>query len=129
MTSNYQAGHPVPPSELLAKWEDEILKRYENVDVQLINAYQAGADAELNACCGWIESQSELGELSFIPEVRTKFRCEVSDRLRAFRRQKPPRPKQQALEALELMDRPLHPETHRRCLTIRRALEALPDDN
>lgn len=40
-----------PPPELLAQWEDEILKHYQNVDVQLLNAYQAGADAELEACC------------------------------------------------------------------------------
>lgn len=122
-----------PPPELLSKWEDEILKRYENVDVQLLNAYQAGADAELEACCGWIESKSELGVLSFVPEVRAKFRCQVSDQLRAARRPKPPSLKQQASEALDQVVECLkmlvpgasvdgvHIET------IRRALESLPD--
>lgn len=94
-------SHPMtPPRELLSKWEDEILKRYENVDVQLLNAYQAGADAELDACCGWIESQSGLGALSFIPEVRATFRCQVSDQLRSARRPAPPpTTQQQALNA------------------------------
>lgn len=75
--------HPMtPPLALLSKWEDGILKRYENVDVQLLKAYQAGADAELNACCVWIESLSRL----------------VSHQLRAARRPKPS-PLQQALDA------------------------------
>ena len=117
--------HPIaPPSELLSKWENEILKRYENVDVQLLNAYQAGADAELDACCGWIESLCGLGGLM----TSVKFRCEVSDRLRAARRPKPLSLKQQALADLDTI------ETHDRAgyqiadlSNIRRALEQLND--
>lgn len=116
-----------PPLELLKKWEDEILKRYENVDVQLLNAYQAGADAELEACCGWIESESGLGVLSFVPEARAKFRCQVSDQLRAARRPKPPSLKEQALHELNHLTQNLKGGV---CFTddaIRRALESLPD--
>ena len=59
-------------------------------------AYAAGADAELEACCGWIESLSGLGGLM----TSSKFRCDVSDRLRAARRPAPaPAPQQQALAA------------------------------
>ena len=57
-------------------------------------AYAAGADAELEACCGWIESLSGLGGLM----TSSKFRCDVSDRLRAARRPAPA-PQQQALAA------------------------------
>lgn len=119
--------HPItPPPELLSKWEDEILKRYENVDVQLLNAYQAGADAELEACCGWIESLCGLDGLM----TSTKFRCEVSDRLRAARRPKPPSLKEQALETLSRISKDEYPcsyQDDKDWETIRRALETLDD--
>ena len=115
--------HPItPPPELLSKWEDEILKRYENVDVQLLNAYQAGADAELEACCGWIESLCGLGGLM----TSTKFRCEVSDRLRAARRPKLPSLKEQALAVIENSEICDHLSTEH-AVILRRALEQLDD--
>jgi hypothetical protein len=40
-----------PPSELLKQWEDDWFEEREHADVLLIQAYQAGADAELDACC------------------------------------------------------------------------------
>jgi len=43
--------HPmVPPNILLNNWESDWFNERENVDVLLIQAYQAGADAELEAC-------------------------------------------------------------------------------
>ena len=41
----------VPPADLLKKWEDQWFKDLENTDVLLIQAFQAGADQELEACC------------------------------------------------------------------------------
>ena len=48
--------HPItPPPELLEQWEDDILNERDNVDHVLDcawqNGFQAGADAELDACC------------------------------------------------------------------------------
>jgi hypothetical protein len=111
--------HPItPPPELLGKWEDEIFKRYENVDVQLLNAYQAGADAELNACCTWIESLCSLRGLM----TSAKFWCTVSDALRAARRPKPPSLKEQAMKALNYVREGA--ESANELDTICRALDA-----
>jgi hypothetical protein len=81
---------------------------------QIAQAYQKGADQELEACCSevaWLESTS------------------MAKKIRDRRRPKPPSLKEQALKALEqlLQD----PEAG--CFaaapdTIRRALEALPND-
>ena len=47
--------HPItPPPELLKHWEDQHFDESENYDVMLIQAYQAGADQELEACCEWL---------------------------------------------------------------------------
>ena len=76
---------------------------------QITNAYQAGADQELEACCKVLEYQ-------FMAD---------SIHLRAARRPKPPSLKEQALEALEHI---LHnSSTELGAETIRRALEALDD--
>ena len=107
--------HPmVPPSEELRRWENSWFDEEEHPDVLLIRAYQAGADAELEACCKVLED-----ELS----------CFVSADLRSARRPKPPSLKQQAIA--ELDDAVMRGD----CITvsdalptIRRALEALPDD-
>jgi hypothetical protein len=48
MTEEYQG--PTPPESLLKSWEDRHFDDGENVDVLLIEAYQAGADMELEAC-------------------------------------------------------------------------------
>jgi hypothetical protein len=104
--------HPItPPPELLAKWEDEILKGYKNVDVQLLNAYQAGADAELEA---------------FMFDLADEFlTVETMRRLRAARRPKPPSLKEQALEVLGGLEKRCDLQCN--LGTIRRALEALSD--
>jgi hypothetical protein len=95
------------------RWEDRIFDEEENVDVLLIEAYKAGADQELEACCEWLCEDS-------IPNT--------SNRLRAARRPKPPSLKEQALEQLACIQTDLNKfgmgiSTN----TIRRALEALDD--
>ena len=112
--------HPItPPPELLKQWEDNWFDEREHADVLLIQAYQAGADAELEACIAWFDKHIPGYEL-------------VADRLRAARRPKPPSLKEQALAVLEEAPGPDYP----RAMTvlnadqhalIRRALEALPE--
>ena len=81
-------------------------------EIWLINhAYAAGADQELEACCEWLDFYAAASE---------------ARDLRAARRPKPPSLKEQALKALhtsvDLDDFPKQYDT------IRRALEALPND-
>ena len=44
-----------PPDHLLRKWEELIIDEEQNVDVVLYEAFQAGADQELEACCKLLE--------------------------------------------------------------------------
>ena len=97
----------LPTDEQLAQWESDWFSERENADVLLIQAFQAGADAQLEACVEWVAQQGWT------------WTCA---RLRAAMRPKPPSLKQRALEALDRM--PQHNETE----TIRRALEALSND-
>ena len=102
--------HPmVPPNILLNNWESDWFDERENVDVLLIQAYQAGADAELEACC------DALNDIN-----TSKY---WSQRLRAARRPKLSTLKEQALETLE--DANLDSAHYN---IILRALEALPND-
>ena len=103
--------HPiVPPGALLKKWEDQWFDEQENADVLLIQAFQAGADQELEACCGLLVQQG----------------FDLVDYLHAARRPKPLSLKEQALNEL-------HSSFDRGYLkkeaadTIRRALEQLDD--
>ena len=99
--------HPmVPPQELLKQWEDDWFAEREHADVLLIQAYQAGADAELEACCEWMGSRAVVSPGD----------------LRAARRSKPPSLKEQALIALDDADLDAAHEN-----ILRRALEQLPD--
>jgi hypothetical protein len=101
--------HPmVPPNILLKKWEDSWFEEEEHPDVLLIRAYQAGADAELEACCEWLQD----------PDLNVD-----TYKFRAARRARPPSLKEQALEVLE--DANLDAAHYN---IILRALEALPDD-
>ena len=106
--------HPmVPPNILLNNWESDWFDERQNVDVLLIEAYQAGADAELEACCEWMGNRTVV--------------C-PSD-LRATRRPKPPSLKRVALLQLDTLNADLGLEGKGIDLSqIRRALEALPDD-
>jgi hypothetical protein len=102
--------HPItPPSELLKQWEDDWFEEREHADVLLIQAFQAGADQELEACCEWLC----IGY------------ADTASRLRAARRPNPPSLKEQALEAL---DYSLKYDVSTKYDLLRRALEALPDD-
>ena len=59
--------HPaIPPADQLKKWEDKWFDEEEHADVLLIQAFQAGADQELEACCKWVavESIAAATELS-----------------------------------------------------------------
>jgi hypothetical protein len=129
MTNNQQ---PIsPPSELMDKWEDDILNEQDNVDHVLDcawrNGFQAGANAELDACCDVIERE-------LICEGWGEDLIEdITEKLRAERRPKPPSLKERALEALqEAADRA--EDISQLGIDddlidiIRRALEQLPDD-
>jgi hypothetical protein len=109
--------HPaIPTSDQLKKWEDKWFDEEEHPDVLLIQAFQAGADQELEACCQWLANA-----LSEDPQ-------EVSQEIRAARRPKPPTLKEQALSELEILR--IDANAHGLGFdapAIRRALEQLDD--
>jgi len=103
--------HPItPPPELLKHWEDQHFDESENYDVMLIQAYQAGADQELEAC--YQEVQKLYG---------------VGSWLRSLRRPKPPSLKEEAIDTLHLIRDHLPADLYEKSFLIRRALESLPD--
>ena len=116
--------HPItPPTELVAQW----LKQFYGPATRLgtlapgeaslhvaAAAAQWGADQELDACAKWLDFYSAAS---------------TARGLRAARRPKPPSLKEQALKALNQADEGLNEsEWQQRSNTIRRALEALPND-
>jgi hypothetical protein len=102
-------GYPWDPSELAVI--TITTNRLKNVARQ---AYQAGADQELEACCEWLKLEGHEYE---------------HEALLAARRPKPPSLKEQALMALEDGNTvPGASLTSNEVSIIRRALEALPDD-
>ena len=98
-----------PPDHLLRKWESLIIDEEQNVDVILYEAFQAGADQELEACCKWLSDGWGLPA--------------ASDNLCAARRPKPPSLKERALSELDALENMGTCNSE----TIRRALEALPE--
>jgi hypothetical protein len=80
-------------------------------------AAQWGADQELDACCEWVRSM-----FGGYPTW--------ADKLRAARRPEPPSLREQALAALHAVATGANDirEQHQDLDTIRRALEALPND-
>ena len=107
-----------PPPELVASLRNSAPHGIRDAgvtrEIWLINhAYAAGADMELEACCEWLDTG-----------LMTPY---VSIRLRSARRPKPPTLKEQALAVLVALeiDEPGYEGTYN---TIRRALEALPND-
>ena len=108
--------HPItPPPELVGQWSETIYQQTEQDDERdLYIATQAarwGADMELEACCGFIGCGHSVA---------------WSSKLRAARRPKPPSLKEQALEALKVIE--CEYVIGATTGTIRRALEALPND-
>jgi len=105
--------HPItPPPELVQQWCDEDPGDFEMFDRLATKAARWGADQELDACCEWVSN-----ELS----------PDIVDMVRAARRPKPPSLKDQALTALDHICVNHSKATDHEC-TIRRALEALPND-
>ena len=100
-----------PPPELVEQWLEQCLTSRELA----AKAFQAGADQELDACCEWLEADSQ-GMKQWATD------------LRADRRPKQPSLKEQALAALDQADKGLsESEWQQRSETIRRALEQLDD--
>jgi hypothetical protein len=108
--------HPaIPPADQLKKWEDKWFDEEEHADVLLIQAFQAGADQELEACVALVNDWAQrLGYLHYGAE------------LRAARRPKPPSLKEQALLAIDtaVADYRLSADV---ASVVRRALEATND--
>jgi hypothetical protein len=108
-----------PPPELVRQWsieaedEHQPTVAYSMVSLLAAKAARWGADQELEACCEWFK---EEGWNSCHPEA-----------LRAARRPKPQTLNSIALQMLGTIERDAHylPEITD---TIRRALEALPND-
>jgi hypothetical protein len=110
--------HPItPPPELVQQWYDQAKQDpCGPINWVATLAAQWGADQELEACCEWMKLEGH--------EYEHKA-------LFAARRPKPPSLKEQALKELAWVDEHLDMPLHNHCNaihTIRRALEALPDD-
>jgi hypothetical protein len=108
-----------PPPKLVGDWLTEAadLPTPANLDYLATRAAQWGADQELEACCKWVSE--------YAPRWPDGTRTE--DELRDARRPNPPSLKEQALEALDHILS--NSSTELGASTIRRALEALPDDS
>jgi hypothetical protein len=103
-------GYPWDPSEQAVI--TITTNRLKNVARQ---AFQAGADQELEACCEWLEDPCTAEMPSLAKDLRYS------------RRPKPPSLKEQALEMLENTWKGGH-ISNNAAQTIRRALEQLPDN-
>jgi hypothetical protein len=106
-----------PPPELVQQWineEDGLTAGH--IATQ---AARWGADQELEACVEWLED-ADLDDSQKVSWVN----------LRAARRPKPPTLKEQALTALYAIATGANDtrEQHQDFDTVRRALEALPND-
>jgi hypothetical protein len=110
-----------PPPELVQQWASEWMRSEAAWEAAwpvcrdnfiATRAAQWGADTELEACCEWADETGWQG---------------AGDGLRTTRRLKPPSLKEQAIRELGgAYDRDKIDDTTYD--TIRRALEALPDD-
>jgi hypothetical protein len=106
--------HPItPPPELIQKWSEQF-EAGRSLYAMFEDIYRAGADAELEACCEWLNY-----------EDRGFWGC----KLRAARRPKPPSLKELALKSLKDIGDACESEGFCRANEmdiIRRALESLP---
>ena len=113
-----------PPPELVRQWMSEIWHEGTPVRVSLSDehiaarAAQWGADQELEACCEWLQEWQEDKHAGGIENLRTA------------RRPQPSSLKLQALAALYAVVTGANDTREQRqdLETIRRALEALPND-
>jgi hypothetical protein len=110
--------HPItPPPELVQQWAkgarllDRLATEAQWQQRFAQQAAQWGADQELEACREWLKYEAYM---------------RASLDIRAARRPEPPSLKQQAIEALDHILS--NSSTELGASTIRRALEALPDD-
>ena len=102
--------HPItPPPELVQQWVDMLSSRSDHAVFSL--AAQWGADQELEACCMWITREKSVL---------------MAEELGIARRPKPPSLKKQALGLLN--EGPVSDLLDHEVDTIRKALEALPND-
>ena len=124
--------HPiVPPLELVRQWLSEFYDSPTAPGESTIHiatrAAQWGAEQELEACCSFLEKEYPF-------QFEAKWECtRASDDLRAARRPRLQTLKQQALQELDKVDmlwatKEFGKETLNSLDTIRKALEALPDD-
>jgi len=128
--------HPItPPPELIKDWYDEWNESDQTTHFAhthiAIRAAQWGADQELKACCDCILSAHSDPAVTG-DTVLVDKRVFVKQ-LRAARRPKPKSLKEQALQELDKVDilwatEEFGQETLKSVDTIRKALEALPDD-
>ena len=105
--------HPIEPSSELVSQCMEMFRSGACFEAICRVSAQWGADLELEACCSYFEDHLREG---------------LAIELRLARRPKPPSLKEQALEILEInndVDSQLSAVHYN---TIRRALEALPND-
>jgi hypothetical protein len=118
--------HITPPPELRNLWAQQAQRLDPHdpiawLDYVATRAAQWGADQELEACCEWVSGYCPRWPDGSKPE----------DGLRAARRPSPKTRslKEQAIQTLELLT-PFIYSAHKReeADTIRRALEALPND-
>ena len=114
--------HPItPPPELVKQWEEQFLER-PKINGCFVQSYIAtkaarwGADMELRACCDTLQRHAHWDLAVF----------ELMD----DRRPKPPSLRKQAYDALDtyIYGEPDPKDKERTYNTIRRALEALPND-
>ena len=112
--------HPItPPPELVEQWMQSHSTKYDLAR----QAAQWGANQELEACCEWLDRNNQWARVDI-------------DELRDGRRPKPPSLKEQAIAALSEMsiepclinDVDVNAAVCAKYNTIRRALEALPDN-
>ncbi len=110
--------HPItPPPELVQQWWDGTHGAFYEFEAVATQAARWGADMELEACCKAFEDIWDQEDVVTLTDVLRG--------IRAARRPKPPSLKEQALALLDDASDRLD-AVHEN--TIRRALEALPDD-
>lgn len=106
-----------PPPELVREWAKTCPPYEVPADHIAIQAARWGADQELEACCEWLREAKNHG-------FGYDYGAELTRKLRAARRPKPPSLKELNLKHLEVMERDGHylPEI---IADLRRAIESL----